>query len=41
MSETFLLSLEVMGLGMLGIFAVALLLMAVIRVLTKLFPGKK
>ena len=41
MNGAFLQSLEVMGLGMLGIFAVAVLLIAVIRILTKLFPGKK
>lgn len=34
----FLQSLEVMGLGMLGIFAVTLILILLMKLLTKLFP---
>lgn len=34
-------SLRVMGLGMLGIFSVAVVLMLIMLLLTKIFPGKK
>lgn len=37
----FLASLKVMGLGMLGIFSVALVLMLIMMLLTRLFPAKK
>lgn len=37
----FLQSLEVMGLGMLGIFAVTLILILLMKLLTKLFPADK
>lgn len=36
----FLESLKVMGLGMVGIFAVTIILVAVMKLLTKLFPAK-
>ena len=36
----FMESLRIMGTGMLGIFAVAFILIAVMKVLTTLFPGK-
>lgn len=36
----FMESLRIMGTGMLGIFAVACILIAVMKVLTTLFPGK-
>lgn len=35
----FLQSLKVMGLGMLGIFAVTLILILLMKLLTKLFPA--
>lgn len=35
----FLDSLRVMGLGMVGIFAVTLILIAVMKLLTKVFPS--
>lgn len=41
MSLNFLASLRVMGLGMLGIFSVAVVLMLIMMLLTKLFPAKK
>ena len=34
-------SLRVMGLGMLGIFSVAVVLILIMILLTKLFPAKK
>ena len=34
-------SLSVMGLGMLGIFSVAVVLILIMMLLTKLFPAKK
>ena len=34
-------SLKVMGFGMLGIFAVAIMLIVIMKVLTKLFPAKE
>lgn len=37
----FLQSLEIMGLGMLGIFAVTLILILLMKLLTKLFPSDK
>ena len=36
----FMESLRIMGTGMLGVFAVAGILIAVVKVLTTLFPGK-
>ena len=36
----FMESLRIMGTGMLGVFAVAVILIAVMKVLTTLFPGK-
>jgi hypothetical protein len=39
--KNFLESLRVMGLGMLGIFSVAILIMIVMYALTRLFPGDK
>lgn len=39
--STFLESLKVMGIGMLGIFIVTLVLIAIMMLLTKLFPAKK
>lgn len=36
----FLQSLKIMGLGMLGIFAVTLILILLMKLLTKLFPAK-
>lgn len=41
MMENFFASLRVMGLGMLGIFAVAVVLILVMMALTKLFPVKE
>lgn len=41
MNPEFLQSLEVMGLGMLGIFAVTAVLILVMVILTKLLPVKK
>lgn len=41
MAENFIASLRVMGLGMLGIFSVAVALMLIMMLLTKLFPTKK
>lgn len=38
--ENFIISLEIMGLGMAGIFAVMLVIMALVALLTK-FGGKK
>lgn len=37
----FMESLRIMGTGMLGVFAVAGILIAVMKVLTTLFPGKQ
>lgn len=34
-------SLKVMGLGMIGIFAVAIILIVIMTCLTKFFPGDK
>ena len=39
--STFLESLKIMGLGMLGIFIVTLVLIAIMILLTKIFPAKK
>ena len=41
MTQNFLASLRVMGLGMLGIFSVAVALMLIMMLLTKLFPTNK
>lgn len=41
MMENFLASLKVMGLGMLGIFVVAAVLVIIMMLLTKLFPANK
>lgn len=41
MTQNFLASLRVMGLGMLGIFSVAVAIMLIMMLLTKLFPTKK
>ena len=41
MITTFVESLKVMGLGMLGIFSVAVALILIMVLLTKLFPAKK
>lgn len=41
MTENFLASLRVMGLGMLGIFTVAVVLMLIMMLLTKIFPAKQ
>jgi len=41
MTETFIASLRVMGLGMIGIFSVAVVLMLIMMFLTKVFPAKK
>lgn len=41
MITTFMESLKVMGLGMLGIFSVAVVLILIMMMLTKLFPAKK
>ena len=41
MITTFMESLKVMGLGMLGIFSVAVVLILIMMLLTKLFPAKK
>ena len=38
--DTFLSSLRVMGIGMLGIFAVTAVIILVIVILTKVFPEK-
>lgn len=37
----FLQSLKIMGLGMLGIFAVTAILILLMKILTKLFPEKQ
>ena len=37
--NTFLASLGIMGIGMAGIFLVAVVLMGVMKILTSLFPG--
>ena len=37
----FLMSLKVMGMGMLGIFSVTVVLMGVMHLLTKIFPAEK
>ena len=41
MITSFMESLRVMGLGMLGIFSVAVVLILIMMLLTKLFPTKK
>jgi hypothetical protein len=41
MLANFIESLKVMGFGMLGIFAVAVVLIVIMKVLTKLFPAKE
>jgi Na+-transporting methylmalonyl-CoA/oxaloacetate decarboxylase gamma subunit len=41
MNATFLESLRVMGLGMLGIFIVTIILIGMMVLLMKLFPDKK
>ena len=41
MITSFMESLKVMGLGMLGIFSVAVVLILIMMLLTKLFPAKK
>lgn len=41
MTQNFIASLRVMGLGMIGIFAVAILLMLIMMFLTKVFPENK
>ena len=41
MITSFIESLRVMGLGMLGIFSVAVVLILIMMLLTKLFPAKK
>lgn len=41
MTENFLASLRVMGLGLLGIFTVAVVLMLIMMLLTKIFPAKQ
>ena len=41
MITSFMESLRVMGLGMLGIFSVAVVLILIMMMLTKLFPAKK
>ncbi|MBP5292246.1 MAG: hypothetical protein J6Y90_06470 [Lachnospiraceae bacterium] len=41
MIENFLASLQVMGLGMLGIFAVARILFIIMKLLTHFFPADK
>ena len=41
MITSFIESLRVMGLGMLGIFSVAVVLILIMMLLTKLFPVKK
>lgn len=41
MITSFMESLRVMGLGMLGIFSVAVVLILIMMLLTKLFPVKK
>ncbi|MBP7348970.1 MAG: hypothetical protein KA965_09835 [Butyrivibrio sp.] len=41
MITSFMESLRVMGLGMLGIFSVAVVLILIMMLLTKLFPAKK
>lgn len=38
--ENFMESLKVMGFGMLGIFVVAIVLVAIMVILTRLFPAK-
>ena len=40
MITNFIESLRVMGLGMLGIFTVAIVLIVIMKVLVKLFPAK-
>lgn len=39
--NTFLGSLKVMGLGMLGIFIVTIVLIVIMMLLTKIFPARK
>ncbi len=41
MIANFIESLRVMGLGMLGIFAVAIILILIMKALTALFPGEQ
>jgi hypothetical protein len=41
MITNFMESLKVMGLGMLGIFTVAIVLIVIMKVLVKLFPVKQ
>ena len=41
MITSFMESFRVMGLGMLGIFSVAVVLILIMMLLTKLFPAKK
>ena len=41
MTQNFIASLRVMGLGMIGIFIVAIVLMLIMMILTKVFPGDK
>lgn len=41
MLSNFFESLKVMGLGMLGIFAVVVVLILIMILLTKIFPGQK
>ena len=41
MLSNFFESLKVMGLGMLGIFAVVIVIMLVMILITKVFPGEK
>lgn len=41
MSETFMLALELMWRGMLGIFSIVFMLYLMIKVLHKLFPVKE
>ena len=41
MTENFIASLRVMGLGMLGIFAVAIVLVIIMKLLTHFFPVDK
>ncbi len=41
MLTNFVESLRVMGFGMLGIFAVAIVLIVIMKVLVKLFPARK
>ncbi|MCH3999487.1 MAG: OadG-related small transporter subunit [Lachnospiraceae bacterium] len=41
MNSTFLQSLRIMGVGMLGIFVVTIVLIAAMVILTKIFPAGK